>query len=76
MPAEAGDDEEVVLRGVVAADLAVGGAEAFGADSGGFGEDFLEVAFAEGEGAEGGQGGLLAKKFGDFVCGYYFIAIN
>ena len=54
-------DVALVEAGRAPARLTYAVPEAFGADAGGFGEDFLEIAFAEGEGAEGGQGGLLAK---------------
>ncbi len=68
MPAIAGDDEEIVLFGAVAADLAEGNTEAFGTDPDRFGEDFIQIPFAKRETAESGDRSLLAKQFLD-LCG-------
>ena len=68
LPAITGDDEEVVLFGAVAADLAEGSVEAFGTDPDGFGEDLVQIALAKRETAKPGNRSLLAKQLLD-LCG-------
>jgi hypothetical protein len=62
----AGDDEKIVLLGAVLAHFAEGHIEAIGADPDSFGQDLRQIALAEREAAEPGDGRLLAKQLLDF----------
>ena len=64
----AGDDQQIVLFGAVAANLAEGSAEAFGADPDRFGEDLVQVPLTKRKAAESGDRRLLAEQFLD-LCG-------
>ena len=52
MPADSGLDEKVVLLGAVSADLAKRNLQTFGANPGGFGQDFAQIGLTQGETAE------------------------
>ena len=61
LPAIAGDDQQIVLFGAVAADLAEGSIEAFGTDPDRLGENLVQIPLAKREAAESRDRGLLAQ---------------
>jgi hypothetical protein len=66
IPAEAGDDQQVVLLWSEATNLAERHAEAFGAAADRLIENLRQIPFAEREAAEPGDRGLLAQQVFDF----------